>query len=164
MFRLLFTIFILATIVSCNETAEFAKEERQAVSDSVTKTLHNYYADINKRGLLAEFAYLDSSDDFFWIPPGYDSAISYDSVASLIKENAQVFKTVDNSWDSLSVTPVSKDSASYAGKIRMTMVDTAGTSYRGILQETGVMIKRKDGWKLLHGRTASLLTPPKIDY
>ena len=42
------------------------------------------------------------------------------------------------------------------------MVDTLGQSYKSILSETGVMIKRKDGWKLLQGQTASLLTPPKV--
>jgi hypothetical protein len=158
MHRRLLYIITVFLISGCGENNQstFTKEEKQAVTDSVRKTLHNYYADINSSGLHAEFAYLDSSDDFFWVPPGYTSAIEYDSVAALIRHTAPAFRQVNNTWDSLRITPLSTEFASYYGKLHSIMTDTAGKMEDFFLIETGLLIKRKDGWKLFQGQTAIL--------
>jgi penicillin V acylase-like amidase (Ntn superfamily) len=148
-------IILLPAIAACNQSS-LTKEEQKNITNDVRQTLYKYYDAINQSGLMAEFAYLDSSDKFFWVPPGYTSAISYDSVATVIKYNALLFSKVNNVWDSLHITPLTKELANYTGKLSSTMTDKAGNSNTYNLIETGLMIKRKDGWKLLSGQTAVL--------
>jgi hypothetical protein len=99
---------------------------------------------------------LDHSPDFFWIPPGYEHPIYYDSVESVIKLNATRLKSVVNSFDSLQVIPLSERLAIYTGKMQSVTTDTSNQVTEVSLIETGVMIKRKDGWKLLSGQTSLL--------
>lgn len=123
---------------------------------NVRQTLENYYKEIRESGLTAEFKYLDNSPDFFWVPPGYQSSISLDSVTTILKQNAPKYKSVENSFDKLSIIPLSNEIATYTGKIKSTMVDTLGKTMAFSLIETGVLIKRKDSWKLLNGQTSTL--------
>jgi hypothetical protein len=146
-------LFISWCIIACNSSDSFTKEERQAVTDTVRATLHRYYDDIKQNGLIAEFAYLDSSAEFSWHPPGYGGFIQYDSVAKVIRQNAGAIRMADNSWDSLTITPITKQLASYSGGIRSVVTDTAGNTDVYILTEKGQVIKRADGWKLLNGTT-----------
>jgi hypothetical protein len=147
-----FTGLILA---ACQRNVP-AAENRSAIADSIRHTLHNYYKDISLSGLTAEFSYLDSSADFFWAPPGYSSALSYDSVRSILLKNAPVFKSIRNSFDTLHILPLSAELASYTCRIRSIMTDTAGKTTTCTLVETGTLIKRENGWKLLNGQTSIL--------
>lgn len=151
-------LFLLLTITGCQESATkpFTEEDHKTVAADVRETLFKYYEEINQSGLMSEFAYLDSSDDFFWVPPGYTSSIGYDSVAAFIRQAAPAYKQVNNTWDSLRIIPLSNELASYYGRLRSVMTDTAGRMEDYFLLETGLMIKRKDGWKLLHGHTVVL--------
>ena len=115
--------------------------------------LHNYYKDINEKGLITELKYLDSSADFSWHPPGFDGPISYDSAATIIRNNALVISTARLTWDSLIVIPIHRDTAKYTGRITSIVVDTSGYSDTLFLKEEGTAIRRKDGWKLLSGKT-----------
>ena len=120
----------------------------------------NYHAEIKVGGLTTEFAYLDSSADFFWVPPGYNAALSYDSVRTILESNAKLFEAVEFSWDTLQVFPLSNDIATYAGIVNGVMTDTSGTIQRMRLIESGTLIKRKNRWKLLSGQSA-VLSPAK---
>jgi len=70
--------------------------------------------------------------------------------------NAPVFSSIENVWDTLRVDPLTREYATYTGKFHGTMTDTTGgvTIVAGI--ETGVVVKRKDGWKLLRGQSSLL--------
>jgi len=127
---------------------------KKDISDSVRLTLNNYFADVRKEGLLGEFKYLDSSLDFFWVPPGYSSSISYDSVASILRKYQAFYTAIENSWESLIVTPLTNELASYSGRIHSVTTDTSGARKDITLVETGLVIKRKGGWKLLNGQTS----------
>jgi hypothetical protein len=129
-------------------------EEEQDIINSIQQMLNNYYKDISKEGLTAEFNYLDNSPDFFWVPPGYSTAISYDSVAKILKLNAPLFRSVDNAFDTLRITPLNRESAIYTARLSSIMTDTSGVVSKLLLVETGVLIKRNDGWKLLSGQTS----------
>lgn len=118
--------------------------------------LNKYFADIKKDGLKSEFKYLDSSPEFFWIPPGFNEPIFYDSVAAILNRNAPSLKSISNSWDTLRITAINREVASYSGLLRSVTDDTAGNVSENGLTEMGVLIKRKDGWKLLNGRTSIL--------
>jgi hypothetical protein len=153
-----FKILILVAITSCNQTDALTEAERNEIVLSAKQTLDNYYNDIRKEGLTAEFKYLDCSKEFSWVPPGYSTPISYDSVSAILNQNASVFKSIDNSFDTLSIIPLSKNLVTYSGRLRSVMIDTADQATTFIMMETGILIKRNDGWKLLSGQTSLLTT------
>jgi hypothetical protein len=152
------SVFLFLTIASCTSSTSLTENEKEEITAEVRLALTNYNNDIRKSGLTAEFKYLDHSQDFFWVPPGSAIAISYDSVAEVLNQNASRFTSVDNAFSSLQIIPLSNELASYSGQLKSTMTDTSGVAVTVSLIETGVMIKRKEGWKLLHGQT-TLLNP-----
>lgn len=121
-------------------------------------TLHRYFDAIKDKGLRAEFAYLDSSEDFYWCPPGSTMALDYDSIASVLNSTADRYRTIDNSWEHLRITMIGENHASYNGILKSHVVDTSGFSTQLKLIETGSLIHRNDGWKLLSGQTAVIGT------
>jgi hypothetical protein len=153
--RKLLTIFYLLTLVACEQpSATLTENEKASIIKNTRQTLDNYYGDIQKSGLMAEFKYLDPSTEFFWVPPGASSSLSFDSVATILKQNAPLYKSINNSFDTLRIIPLSKELATYTGRFNSVMTDTSGKVMTFSLVETGVLIKRQDGWKLLQGQTS----------
>jgi len=145
---------LVFTIAACAYSdKELSEQDKASITDTVRQTLNNYYADIKKDGLTAEFRYLDSSSDFFWVPPGFDKPLNYDSVHSILVKSAPFVRSMDNSWEKLSVHPLSRELVNYTGRIRSIFIDTAGNVSNSVLVETGLLIKRNNGWKLLSGQT-----------
>ena len=126
------------------------------VRKEIKSTIDNYYNDIRKQGLLAEFNYLDSSEQFFWAPPGYLNYAGYDSIAAAIRRNAASLKLVDNRYDSLLIIPLTKEYAQFAMRTISTIIDVEGDTSKTAFIESGVMVKRKEGWKFLSGQTSVL--------
>jgi len=151
-FFLVLSVMLVIDTYGLGQT--LSEKKQHTIIQQIRQTLDDYVKDVKSGGLTAEFKYLDSSVDFFWVPPGYQSAISYDSVASVLKQNAPKFKLVDNSYDSLRIIPLTRNLASYTARVSSTMTDTAGVVSKTSLVETGILIRRKDGWKLLNGQTA----------
>lgn len=159
--KFLFTIVFAATLIACNPSEQpvatthgTGSTDKPAIEKAVRQTLNDYFADVRQHGLTAEFGYLDSSADFSWIPPGYRAPISYDSVASILNQRAPFYSSISNSWDTLSILPLTNELASYSGRLQSTMVDTAGKSATYTLMETGIVINRGGKWKLLRGQTS----------
>ncbi len=144
----------LVFLLSCRESSQLKDSQKAAVMNEVRSMLRNYSDDIRSKGLLAEFAYLDSSADFFWVPPGFSSALPFDTVASMIKSNSLLYQSVEISWDTVRITPLTLDLASYTGRLSSITIANSGKVTRGSLVETGLVIRRKSGWKLLCGQTA----------
>ncbi len=143
----------LLLLVSCTPATPLTDHEKTAIIQEVKQTLTNYYRDIKANGLTAEFNYLDNSADFYWVPPNYSTPITYDSVVTVLKQNAPKFKLVDNFFETLRIFPLNTTLATYYGRIRSSMTDTSGNTSSFLLLETGILIKRKEGWKLLSGQT-----------
>lgn len=141
---------------ACQKADTLSDGEKEAIRSRVKQTLNDYYDAIRAGGMMAEFDYLDNSYEFYWVPPGYSSWISYDSVAAVLKMNSPAFSSVDNVWDTLRIDPLTHEYATYSGTLRSTMTDTAGIVTEVAAIETGVVVKRKDGWKLLRGQTTAL--------
>lgn len=120
----------------------------------VKSTLHSYYEDMAENGFAAEFHYLDSSDQFFWVPPGFNSALTFDSVATILKANEKIYTSISFKWESLLVHPLSEDLATYYGVVNGNLTDSSASQSNMRLIESGAMIKRKMGWKLLCGQSA----------
>jgi len=158
MTRFLLALCSFFSILSCSQSLPLTESEKKIIIEDISQTLSNYYNDIRKSGLNAEFKYLDSSSDFFWVPPGYSNAISYDSVAIILKQSAPKYRYIDNKFVSLQIIPLTKELATYTGSLQSAMTDTSGNVLTISLIETGVIIKRQEGWKLLSGQT-SICTP-----
>ncbi|MFZ1676052.1 MAG: hypothetical protein WBP41_04520 [Saprospiraceae bacterium] len=150
-------VLLIFSIVSCGKkTSVLSVKENEAIIDTIRQTLTNYYEDIKKDGLTAEFKYLDHSPEFYWAPPGFNAPITYDQVEKGVKDNAAKFKSVDNTWLILRIDPLNSELASYTGTIHSVASDTTGQVGDYKLIETGLLIKRKDGWKLYRGQTSVL--------
>ncbi len=107
-------LFPFLLLISCTQQqAPLPAEQKIIITQEVKQTLNNYYTDIQKNGLTAEFNYLDSSADFFWVPPGYTSAISYDSVAKVLRQNAPHYTSIVNTFDTLTIFIITKELATY---------------------------------------------------
>lgn len=153
-FYLLFFIILLG--VSCKQTSTDTQTHKQDIAAVVRQTLDSYHADIKHKGLLAEFKYLDSSTEFFWVPPNYTRPISYAEVVAAIRTNAQQIKSLESSWDTVRIIPLSESYCSYTGRLNSLMTDTANEETIVTIVETGLMVKRPTGWKLLQGQTTVL--------
>lgn len=155
-------IALFATLFfgACQKAHKLSASEKEAISSSVQQMLKDYCADIKASGLLAEFKYLDESPEFFWVPPGYSSWLSFDSVAAILKQRALAYRSIDNQWETLRVDPLTQEYATYTGKLKGITIDTAGSVVEYALLETGIVVKRKEGWKLLRGHSSVLPESP----
>jgi hypothetical protein len=140
---------------SCDDVSK-QTDDLNITSQGVRQTLLDYHQAIKQEGLLAEFKYLDSSEEFFWVPPGYSCALAYDSVAYILRQSAPLFSRIDNSFDTLMIKPLTTSLAMYTGRLTSVSTDTAGKSSSVKLIETGLVVKRSGQWKLLSGQTAVL--------
>lgn len=153
------TIYIVIAVlwVGCETTIpakEKASFDARATSLEAKATLEQYYLSIQEKGLSAEFDFLDTSSQFTWIPPGYREPLSFDSVRHLIEENAAMGTSIANTWDTLIVNALSPEIACYSGRFKSTVIDSTGFELVLTFTETGILVKRPDGWKLLQGQTA----------
>ncbi len=151
------------TAQSCREKGEqgngsIAGTEAKNGPDlnEVRKMLCDYHADIAKEGLKAELRYLDSAENFFWVPPGYSTALDYDSVRTIIIAGAPLFPMINLHWDTLRLFPLSKNIVNYTGIVSGSMQDTSGKVVNVSLIESGIAIRRISGWKILSGQTATI--------
>lgn len=154
MFKYSCGIFVLLFLVSCTTSTDLNVADKEEIIAEVSEMFEAYHNDIRMDGLTAEFAYLDDSEDFFWVPPGYNSALSYDSVRSILLTNAKLFKAVMFAWDTLQIFPLTFDIASYSGIVSGSMTDTTGNVSKVLIIESGTVIRRSDGWKILSGQSA----------
>ncbi len=148
---------VLAVICCCQGTSCSVNEEYQDddIKREVRFMLKEYHQAIEEGGLEAEFDYLDQSAEFFWVPPGYQSALSYDSVAYILLQNDPGIAHMSLTWDTLMIQPLRRDLAQFYGIISSITTDTSSRTSKVMLVETGLVIKRSSGWKLLNGQSAA---------
>lgn len=151
----LFPKLLAATFfLSCRQSTTISKAEQNAVISEVTDMLTSYTRDIKQAGIMAEVKYLDSSANFFWIPPGRSKPLSYKDIVAILKQSAVQKKIFDNSFDTLSIIPLSKEIAVYVGQLRSIITDTLGNQKTYKLAEIATVIKQNGQWKLLCGQTS----------
>lgn len=152
------TLFI-AFCIACTPKQKHIEPDsfdKEKVTQEIKETLKNYFDDMNNEGLLSEFKYLDSSEDFFWVPPGFNKRLNYAETRSVIEDNAPQMLNIDNQWKSIEIHALSNNFATYTGVVSAKYNDTANMPHNYELIETGVLIKRGDNWKILCGQTAQL--------
>jgi len=154
--RALQLLCLLSLFYSCNTSQKADDFNRKQVLEEIRLMLTDYHMAVNKAGLTAEFEYLDKSSDFFWVPPGYETALTYDSVRTILIQNNKSIQTIDLSWESLQIFPHSNSIANYTGIVKSKTIDTAEIKAEVYIIESGTIIKRANGWKLLSGQSAVL--------
>ncbi len=153
--KVVFSLFI-CLCWSCITKTPLNETEKTDISAQVEQMLTDYHQTINTHGLMAEFDFLDASEDFFWNPPGFSTTLSYDDVKSEVTKNATLYKAVYFRWDTLKIYPLSRYIADYTGIVSGKMTDTANRVVKVRMMESGTAIKREDGWKILNGQTTLL--------
>lgn len=131
-------------------------KDKETITFEIKQMFDNYHNDITKNGLVSEFKYLDTSSDFFWVPPGYKKTLDYDTVKSILTENSKVINFIEFSWESIKIFPLTKKIAHYSGIVKCVQVDTNHNPATFKIIESGTLIKRKDGWKFLNGQSRNL--------
>lgn len=150
-------ITISLLLFCCSKPKEdLSTSERLKIEKEVTAMLQQYCDDIRQGGFMAELQYLDNSEAFYWVPPGYATPIGYDSIVTIITHNAPAYRYVDNQWEDLKVTVLTPDLALYTGRLQSHMTDTSGAIAHARLMETGLVIKRVQAWKLYAGHTSPI--------
>ena len=153
----IYSILFVLTLFNCKHQAEkLNQNDKEIIEREIRKMFNSYHSDIKKDGLKAEFKYLDKSSDFFWVPPDYESALSFDSVKTILLSNSKFIHSIEFSWDTLQVFPLTKTIANYSGIVNGIMIDSTSSKSTFKIIESGTLIKRKDGWKLLNGQSRNL--------
>lgn len=156
MIRSFAILLITFQIWACAKDASEIPFQKNQVKDEVKAMLLRYHDAVYEHGLLAEFEFLDQSEDFFWISPGYTDALNYETVASILRRSDSSLMAVEFQWETLSLYPLSNNLCNYSGKVTDSMVQNDSTVLAIHLIESGTIIKRKDGWKLLSGQSTNL--------
>ena len=153
----LYCLILLLFLYNCEQNSDtLSASEKEQIVLEVQQMFDHYHSDIKTDGLKAEFKYLDKSSDFFWVPPGYESALSYDSVKFILLLNSKIIHSIAFSWDTLQVFPLTGNLANYSGIVNGIMTDSSALKSEFKILESGTLIKRKDGWKLLSGQSRNL--------
>jgi len=153
---LIFLIFLACLSCGRSESKIVIEIDSLSIKSEVREMLHSYHQSIKEFGLIGEFEYLDHSAEFFWVPPGYQTALTYDSVESILKQSAKGFKSAEFSWDTLRLSVLSPSIVNYTGIVSGTMIDTSDVVTEVSIIESGTIIKRPNGWKLLSGQSATI--------
>lgn len=156
-YLLIITLFFACTLKQ--EPQKNKALDKQKVTKEAEQMLKSYFDDMNSRGLLSEFKYLDTSDDFFWVPPGMNKHLTFDEAKTIIEANAEHMQNMNNEWQTLEIHPLSNEIATYTGVLKAKYTDPNDSTYTEHnykLIESGVLIKRQDGWKILCGQSAEI--------
>ncbi len=156
-FRILPFLLPITISPACKKIPPTDSFKPKVVEVEVAKMFDEYHRAIAKDGLLGEFSFLDTSANFFWVIPGYNSAIGIDSVKAILTATAPMFSEVHFHWQTLDIFPLSNTLANFTGITKGSMKDTSGVDSQVSIVESGTVIKRKDGWKLLSGQSANLV-------
>jgi hypothetical protein len=140
---------------ACN-TGTMSKRQSARIATEAEAMLRDYHTQLAQHGLAAEFKFLDSTDQFSWHPAGYNGPINFDSVATTLRQLDDFYTSIQSKWDTLSIIPVSDTMATYTGEFTTKMTDVTGITDTYVMQETGTLIKRPDGWKMLTGKTTMI--------
>jgi len=155
MHRIFIALFVLAGAASCRQVQPYEATQMDVI-DTVHKTLNQYFTDIAKNGINAKLNYLDASPNFFWVPPEAKQPLTYDAVVSAMKANAAGIRKIENTWDTLKIVPLNNNLANYTGRFHSVITDSTGRQITQYFVETGTVIHRENGWKILNGQTSLL--------
>lgn len=148
--RIILVTSILIFACCCQQKQPF---DKQKTAKEVKEFLNEYLETIREEGLAAEFNYLDTTDRFFWVPPGFNQYIEIDSVKRVVLARADFYQKVDNRWEYLKIDVLTNDHVFYTGKLDCNWIDSTGLSTKYKMLETGLVIRTVNGWKITGGQS-----------
>lgn len=148
------SILPLVILIGCGSPEQAF--DRAATEQEVRQMLDEYHRAMEEEGLLSEFRYLDNHPDFFWIPPGYESKLDFDSVKMILVRMAPTIAEMELKWEYLDVYPLTSDIATFTGKLHSVTLDKEGNRYESVALETGTAVRRLSGWKLRSGQSRTI--------
>lgn len=154
-YRIIICSILIIGISSCKSESNESNHVKTSEDDLIT-FLNTYHDAMNQYGLKTEFEFIDSTSHFFWIPPGYASALSFDSVKKVLIQTDETIRSIRLKWKNLKIESQESNWANFHGVVEGQIVDTSGLIIIINQIESGVLIKRKDGWKILSGQTTAL--------
>ena len=149
------TSLLFIVILNTYGQKTLSNESKKAITLEIKQMFDNFHNDITKNGLTSEFKYLDTSPDFFWVPPGYTETLDYDTIKKILTDNSKDINFIEFSWEKINIYPLTKNIATYSGVVKCVQVDVNNNPMTFKLIESGTLIKRKDGWKFLSGQSRS---------
>lgn len=151
----LYSFLFIILVLGCKKEETKELDKAQIIGE-IEIMFNDYHDAIKQNGLPAEFEYLDDSEDFYWVPPGYQSAIKYDSIKAILIQNNKSIQSIAFEFERLEVFPLTSEIANYSGIVKGKMTDTAQVTSTFKIIESGTLVKRKNGWKLLNGQSRNL--------
>ena len=149
----LLIIAISISMLSCSSEKTIQDFDAATIEKEVKQMFMAYDDSLRKSGINGEFFFLDNSDAFYWVPPGYKYALPYDSIANILHANSPKYQYIDNSWDNLQIMGLSDKYASFNGVVNSYVITSENDTIVTKLSETGIVVKRGNEWKLLSGQT-----------
>ena len=157
--RRLFFICSLAVAIQsgfCQQKIEFTDAQRVVIRDSVTQLKYRVWDEIRAKHLEAALNLFDDSPDFFWVFAPDTTMVSYDVFVARLKGAFRDYRSIDVVWDRMHVEPLTNEYAEYTGKYHATYTDASGKIFKATGLETGIVVHRSSGWKILNGQTYEL--------
>ena len=149
--KYLLLITLLLNVSACQNEKEATDFNK--IAEETKDMLIAFHDSVNTSGLMAEFDFLDSTEAFYWTPPGYSYAIAYDSIRSILIQSANDLHKVHFEWDTLDIHPLSNDYCNYTGVVHCVMWSDDTSKQEFKVLESGTLVKRNDGWKFLSGQS-----------
>jgi len=118
--------------------------------------LGSFHHDISKSGFNAEFKYVDSSEEFYWVIPGEQEAFQFDTIKAIIMKNGNEYTDINLYWDHLELFSLTHHYCNYTGVVKGSMKDSSGIVNPVNIIETGTIRRNPSGWELLSGQSRNI--------
>ena len=153
--HLFFICFLAVAVQSvyCQQQATLTQSQRAAIRDSVTQLKYRVWDEVRAKHFEGTLNCFDDSPEFFWVFTPDTTIILHDVFVAMLKGAFQDYRSIDVVWDRIHVEPLTNQYAVYTGKYHVTYIDTSGKVFKAIGVETGIVVHRPTGWKILNGQT-----------
>jgi hypothetical protein len=144
-FLLAFTCGEKPLTLSDNDKSDIVK----AVKDMTSK----YFMDFYTHNVDSVLRHYDTSACFFWAITPDTIAMKRSAMVTMHRHAVKDYTKFEGYWSDMRVEPLTNELAMYHGTYHVLTEDKDGHIGKIMGVETGIMIKREDGWKYLAGQT-----------
>jgi ketosteroid isomerase-like protein len=150
----LFLVCFFLTAFTCGEKSlTVSKQDKSEIEKAVKQMTANYFKDFYTRNVDSVLKHYDTSACFFWSITPDTIPMKRGAMVTMHRHAIRDYVKFDGYWSDMRVEPLTRDLAMYHGTYHVYTEDKSGQKGKIMGVETGVMIKREDGWKFLAGQT-----------
>ncbi|MCU0373181.1 MAG: nuclear transport factor 2 family protein [Ignavibacteria bacterium] len=145
---------LLLTAFTCGEkTLKLDDSERAEIVEAVKSMTSRYFEDFHANNVDTVLRHYDTSACFFWSITPDTIALKRSAMVTMHRHAIKDYAKFEGYWSNIQVEPLTKELAMYHGTYHVNTEDKGGKKGKITGVETGVMVKREDGWKYLAGQT-----------